>query len=346
VSVFRKFVMLYLVALACCAAWPSALMAKIADIPEAVAFKLEAVKSGADDEIIVSVWVQHVPDVYAYEVELGYEPRKLELIDTLSGFPGMSVNPILSNDRIRFAHTQIGNIPGKSGDLKLATFIFKQLHKGDSTIRLRNVSLVASDLKTTDYKPGNHLRVEDTSVHIRLTDIAGHWAEQAIEKAVSLGFVEGYADDTFRPERKVTRGEFVSLLSRALQLELPIDAERPYADDSQFPLWAKPHIYAAADQGLIFAYEDHTFRADRPITRVEMTAIMARAFEGKSATAELEYKDADQIPAWGYEAVAKATASGLVQGKPGRRFAPNEQTTRAEAVALILNVLNAIDKGR
>jgi len=343
---FRVFVMIYIAALACCSVGPATLMAKDANIQETAVFRLEAVKSEANDEIIVNVWGENVSDVYAFEMDLGYEPRKLELVDTSSVLPGMSISPIPGNNQIRFAHTQVGKVPGKSGDLKLASFVFKQLHKGDSTIRLPDISLVAADLGTTDFKPGNQLRVEDTSVNIRLTDIADHWAEQAIERAVSLGFVEGYPDDTFRPQREVTRGEFVTLLSRALQLELSVDAQSPYEDDSLFPLWAKSHIYAATDQNLIVGYEDRNFHADRPITRVEMTSIIARAFAEESTTVELEYKDVDQIPAWGYEAVAKATVAGLVQGKPGKQFAPNDQATRVEAVVMILNGLDKIKAGR
>lgn len=324
-------------------AGPASISAQVADRQDAAAeFSLEAAKSETEDEVIVSVFAKGVSDVYAYEVRLGYEPSKLELVDTVSGLPGMSVNPILNNNQIRFGHTQIGKVPGKSGDLKLVSFIFKKLHKGNSAIRLDAISLVESSLESMEFKPGHLLQVEDTTVAIRLTDIGGHWAEEAIERAVSLGFVEGYTDHTFRPQREVTRAEFVTLLSRALQLAPLARDRRLFDDDSQFPVWAKAHIYAAAEQELILAYEDHTFRAARPITRVEMTTIIARSIAGESETGELTYKDREQIPAWGYDAVAVATAAGLVQGKPDQRFAPNERSTRAEVVVLILNVLDAM----
>ncbi|WP_214628173.1 S-layer homology domain-containing protein [Paenibacillus agaridevorans] len=341
-GLIKRFIVIYTVVLVCCASASEALKAKAADLPVAVEFSLEAVHSESEDEIIVSVFAQDVADVYAYEIGMGYDRRKLELVDTISGFPGISAGPIHSNDRMRFAHTQIGKTSGQSGDLKLVAFVFKKLHKGSSTIRLHTVSLVASDLTTTEYKLRHSVQAEDTTANIQLTDIRGHWAEQSIVRGVGLGIVEGYADDTFRPQRAVTRGEFVTMLSRALRLDLPVAPERPYADDGLFPSWASPHIYAAAERGYIVAYEDDTFRADRLITRMEMTAIIARAFDGMSEAGAVSYIDADDIPAWGYEAAAKATAAGLVQGKPGQRFAPNEHATRAEVVVVILHLLDAI----
>ncbi|KWW96815.1 hypothetical protein TR75_12010 [Hydrogenibacillus schlegelii] len=43
-----------------------------------------------------------------------------------------------------------------------------------------------------------------------------HWAYNAIETAVRLGFLDGYPDGTFRPNNPVTRAETVVILSKAL----------------------------------------------------------------------------------------------------------------------------------
>ena len=44
---------------------------------------------------------------------------------------------------------------------------------------------------------------------------AAHWASAAIEAAVEQGFVNGYADGTFRPANPVTNAHFNAMLSRA-----------------------------------------------------------------------------------------------------------------------------------
>ena len=47
-------------------------------------------------------------------------------------------------------------------------------------------------------------------------DIDGHWAEDYINTAASKGFVNGYEDGTFRPDRNITRAEAVTLVNRTL----------------------------------------------------------------------------------------------------------------------------------
>ena len=49
-------------------------------------------------------------------------------------------------------------------------------------------------------------------------DVDGHWAQAEIEQAVAAGWVDGYEDDTFRPERAVTRAEFVKMILDATHL--------------------------------------------------------------------------------------------------------------------------------
>ena len=47
------------------------------------------------------------------------------------------------------------------------------------------------------------------------TDTSGHWAEDTIESWVGQGFVSGYPDDTFKPDKNITRAEFMTLVNKA-----------------------------------------------------------------------------------------------------------------------------------
>lgn len=48
------------------------------------------------------------------------------------------------------------------------------------------------------------------------TDIAQHWAEAEIEKAAGNGWVTGYPDGTFQPDRWITRSEGMAMINRVL----------------------------------------------------------------------------------------------------------------------------------
>lgn len=55
-----------------------------------------------------------------------------------------------------------------------------------------------------------------TRAAINFKDISGHWAEADIKKATELGYIEGYSDGTFRPDRPIIRAEVTTLLDRVL----------------------------------------------------------------------------------------------------------------------------------
>lgn len=56
------------------------------------------------------------------------------------------------------------------------------------------------------------------------TDISGHWAEDEIERAATLGWIRGYTDGTFRPSSRITRAEVMTMINRMLQ-RLPEDED-------------------------------------------------------------------------------------------------------------------------
>ncbi|MOA42454.1 hypothetical protein D3C78_1645030 [compost metagenome] len=56
--------------------------------------------------------------------------------------------------------------------------------------------------------------------------------------------------------------------------------------------------------------------------------------------ATLTFDDADQIPVWARPYVATAAEAGLIKGNGDGKFNPIASSTRAEAVTVILAMLN------
>ncbi len=61
-------------------------------------------------------------------------------------------------------------------------------------------------------------RFDDTEIEYEgtLNDIEGHWAEEYIKRASAYGWIEGYSDNTFRPDQFITRAEAMTLINRVL----------------------------------------------------------------------------------------------------------------------------------
>ncbi|MGG3505613.1 S-layer homology domain-containing protein [Paenibacillus lautus] len=178
---------------------------------------------------------------------------------------------------------------------------------------------------------------------VMLTDIAGHWASSAIEEAVQLGIVGGYPDHTFKPDRQVTRAEFMVMMAKALDGQR--DAGKlDFKDSSQIGSWALEAIQWAVSEGIVKGYEDGSFRSNQSVNRSEMAVMIARYLGLALPEAETEFRDQQAIPAWAEKEIAAATAAGIVNGRSGNRFAPRDSATRAEAVMMILRMLENVEK--
>ena len=56
----------------------------------------------------------------------------------------------------------------------------------------------------------------DVEIKSDFNDISGHWAENEIRRAASLGWIQGYTDGSFKPDQNITRAEAASMINRML----------------------------------------------------------------------------------------------------------------------------------
>jgi len=175
---------------------------------------------------------------------------------------------------------------------------------------------------------------------VTFTDIAAHWAESAIKQAVARRIVNGYSDKTFRPENPVTRAEFIVMLANALKLEGE-GVDLTFTDRERIGSWAVKAVAQVVQLGVVNGYSDGSLRPNETITRVEMAAMIARALElPLAANSKTGFTDDGEIPQWAKSAVEAVKLKGIVAGRSGNRFAPQAVTTRAEAVTMLLRLVD------
>lgn len=100
------------------------------------------------------------------------------------------------------------------------------------------------------------------------------WYNGVINAAVKNQLVNGYPDGTFRPNERITRGEFAKMISALKQSK---GATSPFTDVQNH--WAKEFIDMAYGNGYITGYPDGTFGPDKHITRAEAVTMTNRLFE-------------------------------------------------------------------
>ncbi|OMF37483.1 hypothetical protein BK133_05345 [Paenibacillus sp. FSL H8-0548] len=319
--------------------FPSMVMG--AEVPS---FSISSASStvGVGRDIQVIVKGAQIQDLYGYEIRLSYDTERLRFKGAAASWSGFSVPNSGKDGEVIFAHTKLGTLKGESGSIDLATFTFEARSKGDTEITLTRIKLVDSQVKSVVVTPQNKAALHITeNAKVSFSDIDKHWAKSQIEEAAIIGFVNGYPDDTFRPNANINRAEFTAMLARAVQLPAALDKVLDFADNDQIPVWAAPYVAEVASAGVISGYPDQTFRWSNNITRAEMAVMVARAAKlDLSESDSANFADDAAIPSWAYSAVSAAKANGLINGKNNNLFDANGKATRAEAVVMILNLLN------
>lgn len=175
---------------------------------------------------------------------------------------------------------------------------------------------------------------------VRLSDIAGHWAEAFIRQAVSAGIVSGYPDGAFKPDRMVTRAEFTVMLMNALKPQSE-GAALDFTDAAEIGEWAQAAVAQAVKAGIVSGYEDGSFRPDATVTRAEIAVMLAGAL-GLEAKAEggSGFADEHELPEWSKGAIEALKRQGFVEGKEGGRYDPTAPATRGEAAKLLSHLVN------
>jgi S-layer homology domain len=123
----------------------------------------------------------------------------------------------------------------------------------------------------------------------QFTDIpSDYWAAPAITESNQGGYMNGYPEGNFRPDRQIPRMELLVALATGLQLPLPENPDailQVYEDSAQIPNWAKPKIAAATQAGLVASHPNPTsFNPSLAATRAEVSAMLYQALVvGKEA---------------------------------------------------------------
>lgn len=175
------------------------------------------------DKTVYAGWVKStVPDQLNGDDHFAY----------VVGYPDGSVQPNGNITRAEVAAIFFRLLQPEVRDGNLSdTNVFTDVTENDwhnvSVSTMAELNIIKGRTETTFVPDAPITRAEFAAICARfdtgltegdsnLTDISGHWAEEEIERAVSLGWIAGYPDGTFKPNQFITRAEAVSIINRVL----------------------------------------------------------------------------------------------------------------------------------
>ena len=182
------------------------------------------------------------------------------------------------------------------------------------------------------------LRVDTDKIVAGFRDIAGSWAEASVVELNKRHIINGRGNFQFNPELSITRAEVISMLVRAFNPQQ--QAASLQFKDVPAKHWAWKSIAKGVKMGWIAGYADGNFGPDQSINREEMSVILARVMNLRTAwPVASPFIDVDNTR-WSAAAIARMKQDNLMSGYTDSRFKPERPASRAEFAAVLLRVLN------
>ena len=189
------------------------------------------------------------------------------------------------------------------------------------------------------------IRTSKRSTGIELSDMTGHWGQNAALAVVgmrAMTVTERDGEYLFEPEISMTREDFLVTVMKSLGAGDLSPVKTAFADDSDISDEASGYVAAAHRIGIISGEDENgapVFRPDEPITRAEAAVILNRIIGDRRTASLPTVSDAESVSAWAEADVAVMLAAG-VMGRADGLIDPDGGVTRAEAAQMVCNVRN------
>ncbi|WP_379153981.1 choice-of-anchor I family protein [Paenibacillus sp. sgz5001063] len=124
----------------------------------------------------------------------------------------------------------------------------------------------------------------ELSIGAAFTDVASDkYYSPYVAWAASKGIVQGTGNNTFDPERAVTREELAVILNHYMKFsKLPVgnlSTSSAFADEGQISAWAREAVATIQDYGLISGKAGNLFDPKGTATRAEVATVLRRMME-------------------------------------------------------------------
>lgn len=182
---------------------------------------------------------------------------------------------------------------------------------------------------------------------VSFTDVASHWAKDAINDMGSRMVVTGMGNGIYDPDRSITRAEFAAIVVRAMGLQQGT-TESAFGDVALSD-WFNGYVDKATEYGLITGYSATSYGPNDTITREQAMAILARAMkltglsvsvtDSETKTLLAGYKDGAAVSDYAKTSAALCIKTGIVTGSSATTLSPNDKVTRAEVAVMVQRLL-------
>ncbi|PKM51837.1 MAG: hypothetical protein CVV02_04300 [Firmicutes bacterium HGW-Firmicutes-7] len=220
-------------------------------------------------------------------------------------------------------------VAGSAIDISKGRAILEN-YEGEYEIRLfvkdKNGYMHGSNIVEVSIKPKDN-------ANLLFSDVKdNYWAVDYIYYLTNKEMVEGYKNNTFRPDNVISRAEFMSFLIRSLK-----DVEVKKTTSGTHWFVNQGYRDAAFSTGLIQSKSYSAAYYDASITRKEMVNMVYILLKRQGINVNINYSaNLTDISKDSFKnEISTVSYYGIINGYPDRTFKPEKHATRAEAIKMI-----------
>jgi S-layer homology domain len=178
----------------------------------------------------------------------------------------------------------------------------------------------------------------------KFTDVPKQfWGETYITELQKRGILDDFGTGKFDPSKEITRGEYAKMIDRAFA-DKPATATTSNFKDIPGNYPRKEAVDKSVQLGFMTGYSPTKFAPNQLIPRYQLQISLAKGLQLPVPTSLdntlSKFSDAKQMPTYTREKMAAAVDAGLViKDKTANLLKPLQKATRADAAALIYEVL-------
>ena len=303
-------------------------------------------------------WISaNTADQHYLEIDLG---RQYNVNKIVLRTGGGQVSPV---SEFRFQYDLQSSLPDNNGKPMLWTF-----DEAEGKIKIQKSSSSDIDNNKDSWHPSKSpsggsftppvitpepMPIPSVPANSMFSDIPESlsWARESIETLTDKVIIQGSFDENgqrvFKPEDKVTRAQFIKML--VLALGLADESATSDFKDVNPADWYYQYISSAKQYGIVNGRSDGTFGVDNHITREEMAVMAYRAVVAAQVTLPKDGEDAgfDDLgdrESYAVESIIAMQKAKIINGMGDKKFAPKENSNRAQAAKIIFGLMQAAGK--
>lgn len=198
------------------------------------------------------------------------------------------------------------------------------------------------------------LQVTAWAAFTDMKDTRWDWARDAIESMTDSGIIKGYDDNTFKPEKSVSKIESLILMARVAGVDEAANADFVSAAVDAYQSELKSYNTTYKREISYLLYRGMLTKDDLPLyvsdsesgvalKRYESAILLTKLLWNDSLSASsqqtLTFSDAADIPSTAKAYVSYVVANGIMNGMDGNTFNPMGEVTRAQMATLLYRVM-------